>query len=440
METALWLILDTLSNLSDQVLFLYLLNQQVPRKKSNYLKDIGVIIVLVSCLTLLQKLELPFVVRYSTMFAIQMSYSLFFREGSVFQRIFWPIISRIALFCVDNATTFFFQMIPGFDFVLLISNTPHRLLGMSFYLFFCIVVFYVLANSTPRKRNMSKQTLVSSIFMAVVCVVFSGLVFDFLPSAMVSEAAWLASIATVGFMVISVAWLFILNTLSIRNEELLALQLEKQRMETEQEYAEKMQLIYDDMRSLRHDFRNHLLALNGLVLGKDFDGLSSYLDNLQDIVAPSEMLSLSKHPSFDAIISAKLQQAYEMNFSPEVFLSLPIDLPLSIFDLCSLTGNVLDNALEALDEVPQENRYLSIRAEQISAMWRLRVENSCQGMYKKANDKLLTTKQGAWHGIGLRKVEKITEENGGFVSIVPATDRFIIEIFFPLIEIDLSDS
>ena len=58
----------------------------------------------------------------------------------------------------------------------------------------------------------------------------------------------------------------------------------------------------------------------------------------------------------DAILNSKLNVAEKMNIKLNVKANVPDKLPMSDVELCSMLGNILDNAVEACGTLPDPSR------------------------------------------------------------------------------------
>ena len=66
-------------------------------------------------------------------------------------------------------------------------------------------------------------------------------------------------------------------------------------------------------------------------------------------------------------------------------LALPRQLPMPEADLCTILGNLLENALHASQKLPPEQRRVQVMAQMLSpAMLGLVVENRYDGVLKNA--------------------------------------------------------
>jgi len=62
----------------------------------------------------------------------------------------------------------------------------------------------------------------------------------------------------------------------------------------------------------------------------------------------------------DAILNSKLNVAEKMNIKLNVKANVPDKLPMSDVELCSMLGNILDNAVEACGTLPEEERFMRV--------------------------------------------------------------------------------
>jgi len=292
------------------------------------------------------------------------------------------------------------------------------------------------------RRNLSLPLQIVAIALVLASLALALQVLFLEERLFATEMAWLISAVTVGFMILSLAWLYLLDLMATRNtrfiyllaqrnKEFLTLQMENQRLESEERYAEAMQTSYDRLRRLRHDIRNQMIGLLGLLDRGDLLGAADHLKQLQAEIVPSEMLSLTKIPQVDAILSFKMQQAATAGIRTDLLFVAPDELPLPAVDCCSILGNILDNAIEGAQKVPVEERYLLVEAGPLRNMWRIRVVNASDGQYRRRGESFLSTKEREWHGIGLRHTEELVEANQGYLLIDATATRFSIEIFLP---------
>ena len=183
------------------------------------------------------------------------------------------------------------------------------------------------------------------------------------------------------------------------------------------------------VRTLRHDLRNHLTALRGLVdMGEDGKALQ-YIDQLADSPALRGGKRLCENDAANAVLSAKAEAMGRSGLTADFAVSLPKALPLAEVDLCALLGNAADNAMEAAEEAEDKTVTLRCRAEK--GLFMLRVENAYAG--ELAPDLATTKADRTSHGFGLAGMREIAERLGGSLETRAGGGRFQLVVCLPLL-------
>ncbi|MCI9331595.1 MAG: GHKL domain-containing protein [Oscillibacter sp.] len=182
------------------------------------------------------------------------------------------------------------------------------------------------------------------------------------------------------------------------------------------------------VRTLRHDLRNHLTALRGLVELGAGDRALQYIDQLADSSALRGGKRLCENDAANAVLSAKAEAMGRTGLTADFSVSLPKALPLAEVDLCALLGNAVDNAMEAAEGAEDKTVLLRCRTEK--GLFMLRVENAYAG---DLSPDLATTKADkASHGFGLAGMREIAERLGGSLETRAGGGRFQLVVCLPL--------
>ena len=194
-------------------------------------------------------------------------------------------------------------------------------------------------------------------------------------------------------------------------------------------YYQGLQREARQVRTLRHDLRNHLTALRGLVdMGEDGKALQ-YIDQLADSSALRGGKRLCENDAANAVLSAKAEAMGRTGLTADFSVSLPKALPLAEVDLCALLGNAADNAMEAAEEAEDKTVTLRCRAEK--GLFMLRVENAYAG--ELAPDLATTKADRTSHGFGLAGMREIAERLGGSLETWAGGGRFQLVVCLPLL-------
>ena len=137
------------------------------------------------------------------------------------------------------------------------------------------------------------------------------------------------------------------QNLLVEQEHLL-----QQQLQIENEKAEALTQTYAAQRKLTHEFRHHLDALSGLLLQGEVEMAQAYLNDLVPQATEESYVVNTKNPLLDAIFSQKyacaVRQGNKLYFQLQDLENPMIATP----DLVVVVANLLDNALEAVQKVP----------------------------------------------------------------------------------------
>ena len=139
-------------------------------------------------------------------------------------------------------------------------------------------------------------------------------------------------------------------------------------------YITEAQARYEQTKAFRHDIKNHLSVLDGLLRRGELGEGREYLKKLE---AVSEALSFpyqTGNPVVDILLGEKLGLA--RGIEVEVSLSLPRPCGMDDFDLCVLFANALDNAIAACRS-SDGDKMIRISAERQGDFCLLTFVNTC---------------------------------------------------------------
>lgn len=169
---------------------------------------------------------------------------------------------------------------------------------------------------------------------------------------------------------------------------------------------------------LFHDFHNHIAFLRHLLSNAKLEEAIQYLDELQTPVQKITKTIWTGDEMVDYIINSKAATAKEHNIQYEAQVEFPRHTNLRSVDLCAILGNLLDNALEAAEQVPEkEKRFIQLTIRRINQMLIIKVENSFSNPIILQDGVLTTSKvKNGLHGWGLKSAQAAAEKYDGTVQ------------------------
>ena len=139
-------------------------------------------------------------------------------------------------------------------------------------------------------------------------------------------------------------------------------------------YIAEAQARYGQTKSFRHDIKNHLSVLDGLLKCGKLEEGREYLKKLVAVSAALSFPYQTGNPVVDILLGEKLGLAKEI--AAEVSLVLPKPCGIDDFDLCVLFANALDNAIAAC-HANDGAKAIRISGKQQGDFYMLTFENTC---------------------------------------------------------------
>jgi len=188
-----------------------------------------------------------------------------------------------------------------------------------------------------------------------------------------------------------------------------------------EDYADNIERMASKLRSFRHDNLNLMIGFQEYINANDIENIRIYFqqymvafkENLAD--ADLHLLSLKnlKIPEIKSLFSFKLQSAQQLGI--DVFINVDEDTGnvsgRNLIDLCRILGIVLDNAIEACEEV--ENATLKVDVYKNESNIQFVIINTCSPhlpTWVRLSEKGYSSK-GEGRGTGLHTVSLLIEKN-----------------------------
>ena len=104
------------------------------------------------------------------------------------------------------------------------------------------------------------------------------------------------------------------------------------------------------IRYLQHDFKNHLISIVNYAKKADNQGLIHYIEEGLGFLSLHQQFVDTGNSEIDSILNYKLQEMKNKNVDLKYFITIPKDLEINVFDLNIVLGNLLNNAIEAIEK------------------------------------------------------------------------------------------
>lgn len=187
---------------------------------------------------------------------------------------------------------------------------------------------------------------------------------------------------------------------------------------------------YRQSERLRHDMKNHIIALSGLFQGNEWEKIGAYLKNMEGSLEMGGDITGNK--AVDALLYQKWKWAEKEKIKWECDIQIPKICRINEFELCILLGNILDNALKACEKLlDKERRFICIQAKTVKKCFLLEVKNS-MNTAEQHTRKLINQGNFPKYGIGLLNVTDVVQRYNGVMEIKAENGVFTLSILMPL--------
>ena len=202
----------------------------------------------------------------------------------------------------------------------------------------------------------------------------------------------------------------------------------------EEVYYDEINLRYLETRQIWHDLHNHLLAINTLIERGDTVSAKKYIQEVSEEIDLNILPVKTDSPVLDALFYKKKNQAQQHGIE----LSLDINCSfqntgITDYDLCSIFGNLLDNAIEALIASKVSEKTISLTINQKMNLFYISCSNSYDTKLMSCENSYRTTKQiPQQHGLGLSRLRQLSKKYHGEMKITTEQQVFKVELLLSI--------
>lgn len=177
-----------------------------------------------------------------------------------------------------------------------------------------------------------------------------------------------------------------------------------------------------EIRRIKHDLINRLTGIIS-VQNKDLmiENILSIVNELKNV----EKKIYTSNIVFNTILNTKMQLAEEANIKCNISVFVPKRINMDYGDAGILLGNLMDNCIEACQELPLSNRWIDLKIIYQNKMMLIKLANSKSKFDKMRRQK---RKNNQNHGFGLKSVKAIIEKHGGTIDILDSSECYEVSV------------
>lgn len=357
--------------------------------------------------------------------------ALLLLKGSLFEKIFVPLSLDICALLISFITL---KTLGGIFNETVEAMIEIRGLIRILNLFITKALLFVITRAMLKLKGVNRYsfsfTECTTIGVIFIITMLIGLgIFQTDINAGISYETPITILVGVGLVTINVLTYILMKRISEKNIEKTELIIDKMQNELYRTQFEEVKKKYDETNKIRHDMKNHLQCISSLLDDKEYEKANSYVADMIKNKLNFEFKQINTgNRVVDAISNAKLTQCKSENILTIVDAG-SIETSIDDIDMCSLLGNIFDNAIEACRKV-EKNKEVHFEINQKKGYINIIMKNSIQNSVIENNPKLQTTKKHKdIHGYGIKSVKGIVKKYNGMMELFEQNGFFIADIW-----------
>ena len=370
----------------------------------------------------------------SSCLLIEIAFSAIFLKGNIFEKILISVINYVLVYFINLPVMSAISAITGIPMLQLqMSQNVERVvcLFITKILYFAVTQF-ILSFRKKEEYHFSRNEwiMILSAFMITLLIGIS--MYMITVGGKTTEYIYVAVTLLISCLD-AVIFIFLrkMNRTSQIEKERDIMEIQLQRQQDEMQHLQQQ---YEEISILRHDFRNGIDCLCGMIEQGDCSGALAYAKRFKERKVNTILSQVQcSSTMLNAVVNAKFNDAQSkgIDTSLRLVVQIPHDLE---FDLSIMLSNLLDNAIEACEKNPSNAQILLTISEE-AGYYRIVVRNTIAASVLKKNQELKTEKANKkLHGWGLRSVTDLVSKRNGLIDFYEKEGMFYVDILLPIEE------
>lgn len=335
---------------------------------------------------------------------------------------FFAIIGGVVYTIVAGASEMIVVLLTGYvlgEETLSFMQNDYIFAGMGFICkFLAFIVIYFASKKIGKIDLGVSKGLSSLLFIQPVATVFVTLVIYKCTYEVRSIPTFLYAAVAVLMIASNLVTLFLIYRQKDYIESKARLSFANEQIKNQLAHYEELYHYQSEIRTFRHDIKNKLLSVSGLLadgqIEKAADAVKGEADFLDE--ANNGIIN-SGNPAVDAVLQSKLATADKKGIKLDFSVKLSGEINVDLLELGVLIGNALDNAIEATENI-ENNTAKTVFASIITMGGRIVVSVENPVKTEVDTKRIGTAKSDRInHGYGLKSIKTIAQKYNGDVFV-----------------------
>ena len=188
-----------------------------------------------------------------------------------------------------------------------------------------------------------------------------------------------------------------------------------------QDTLSRLEMLNTTLRGQRHDFMNHLQVVYSLIEMDEFKSAGEYIEKVYGDIQKVSRVMKTSNAAVNALLQAKLLSCEKSGITAELNVTTQLkDLKIPSWEFCRVLGNLMDNAIYALQGKSGE-KVMEIALYEDLKFFYFKVADNGTPVDPQLFDKIFepgfTTKGEKGEGMRLAISREILENYGGSIGV-----------------------
>ena len=180
----------------------------------------------------------------------------------------------------------------------------------------------------------------------------------------------------------------------------------------------------------QHDMRHHLTAIDAFLSADKPKQAKEYIEKVHADVEAITPKRFCENELVNLLCSSFSSKAQRLGIRLTVEARLPEALSISDTELCSLLSNGLENALQAVEALEEQGKWIEFYCAAKHNKLLIEVRNPYTGKVSMQDDLPVSSREG--HGYGCRSIRIITEQYHGLCAFELEDGVFTLRVVLPM--------
>lgn len=300
-------------------------------------------------------------------------------------------------------------------------------------LFACRILCFIIVLVFENYQHIKKGVEIPNSSWIMLLFIPMGSFFIIFNIILISaERIYAVAISLVVLLGINIVTFHLYGAMNEFYESKIQRLLLQQQNENYLKQMEAMNNSYESVRSVRHDIKNHLIAVETYVKQDNKESALQYIHKIIDASYGDKSFVSTGNIEIDSILNYKLEIARSKSIEVDLDIKIPTKLNIDTLDIVGMLGNLIDNAINACLKL-EEGRKISLCLKYSKSLFFITVKNTFNGKVVYLDNKIATThRDKEKHGIGLNNVNSIVKKYDGTMEIVHEDKIFVVNILMYL--------